>query len=181
MSLLPVWSLASENCVLLTWRRPKSLSLSHSPGIFLTKSPVGWARRKVNYRQVFYFYFQRIKRELAWKFVLKRVYPTPPLDILKYFWVTCTNSYFKSCENSVHCQLCINHWAVPVSNRTFLIICILSFLSLHQKSISTIITLLLMHQTQFVKFGKHSHFLDTCINCNGAWGVGGDSFFGHLH
>ena len=55
----------------------------------------------------------------------------------------------------IHCQLCINHWAVPVSNRTFVINHILSFLSLHQKSISTIITVLLMHQKQFVNFGKH--------------------------
>ena len=36
--------------------------------------------------------------------------------------------------------------------KTFVIICILSFLSLHQKSISNVITLILMYQKQF---GKH--------------------------
>ena len=128
-----LWSLASsKNCVVLTPRRPKSLSLSHSPGMFLTKSPVSTGQLLAGFRLLEFFTVKN------WIWICVNIV---------WVWMEILTSKLR---NSVHCQLCINHSAVPVS-KTWVIICILSFLSIHQKSISNVVTLILMHQKLFGK------------------------------
>ena len=69
-----LWSLASWNCVVLTPRRPKSLSLSYSPGMFLTKSSVSRTQLLAGFRFSEFLHW-RIEYEVVWKLFGKGSHP----------------------------------------------------------------------------------------------------------
>ena len=62
---------------MLTGRRPKSLSLSRSLGIFLTKSQVGSAQRKANYRQHFLLWLNLLRQRIEKGLWAKRIEHCP--------------------------------------------------------------------------------------------------------
>ena len=137
---------------MLTGRRPKSLSLSRSLGIFLTKSKVGSAQRKANYRQHFLLWLNLLRQRIEKGLWAKRIEhcPDPEFSVGQFqgrskafelLLISFKALYLILILNTElnvpfqYCHLCIYHWAVLVSNETFSIIWIRAYLLHHQKSI----------------------------------------------
>ena len=137
---------------MLTGRRPKSLSLSRSLGIFLTKSKVGSAQRKANYRQHFLLWLNFLRQRIEKGIWAKRIEHCPDpefsvgqfqgrskaFELLLISFKALYLILILNIELNVpfqNCHLCINHWVVHVSNETFSIIWIRAYLLHHQKSI----------------------------------------------
>ena len=142
---------------MLTGRRPKSLSLSRSLGIFLTKSKVGSAQRKPNYQQHFLLWLNFLRQRIERRLWAKRIEhcPDPEFSVGQFqgrskafelLLISFKALYLILILNTElnvpfqYCHLCIYHWAVLVSNETFSIIWIRAYLLHHQKSIRNTMT-----------------------------------------